>query len=210
MRPLELLLVRHGQSTANAEGVWQGQLDFPLSEEGRIQARLTGKALSSEPLSAVYTSPLSRALETAEIIAREARYRGKVVPMAGLMERHGGILEGTTGAEREKRMPGLVAKLASLPEEEGWLLVGAETDEEVLARFEQALSEILYRHRPEGGKILVVSHGGAIRAYLRGLFGKDILPGSERAPNASITRLCWNDGGGPGLLELASTSHLSA
>ncbi|MBX6762716.1 MAG: histidine phosphatase family protein [Rubrobacteraceae bacterium] len=206
--PLEVILVRHGQSTANAEGVWQGQLDYPLSEEGRVQARLTGAALAAERITAIYTSPLSRAFETAEIIAREAGYRGEVVPVSGLMERHGGILEGTTGAEREEKMPELVSKLASLPEEEGWLLVGAETDEEVLARFEQALSGIFSRHGP-GDRILIVSHGGAIRAYLRALFGEGILPGSERAPNASITRLRRNDGGEPELVELASTSHLT-
>ncbi|MEW6636961.1 MAG: histidine phosphatase family protein, partial [Actinomycetota bacterium] len=73
---LEIILVRHGQSTANASGVWQGQMEFPLSDEGRHQARLAGRALAEKRLDAIYSSPLSRAFETAEIIAREAGYRG--------------------------------------------------------------------------------------------------------------------------------------
>src|SRR5919202_1858421 len=127
----ELLLIRHGQSTANATGVWQGQMEFPLSEEGREQARLAGRALAGERIDAIYSSPLGRAFETAEIIARETGSRGSVVALDGLMERRGGSLEGTTQAEREARNPELAKKLLSLPEEERWTLVGAETDEEV-------------------------------------------------------------------------------
>ena len=204
----ELLLIRHGQSTANATGVWQGQLDFPLSEEGREQARRAGLTLTGEEVSGFYSSPLLRAFETARIIARENEYHGDVTGVPGLMERRGGILEGTTRQEREARNPRLMEKLAGLPEEEQWPLVGAETDEEVLLRFSGALAGIRAHHAP-GERILVVSHGGAMRAFLRNLFGDDVLPGSDRAPNASVTRLRWNlDGGDPELLELASTEHL--
>src|SRR5919206_3408383 len=88
----EVLLIRHGQSTANAGGVWQGQLDFPLSDEGRRQAASAGRALKGVRISGVFASPLSRAFETAEIVAREAGFSGEIVPMPDLMERHGGIL----------------------------------------------------------------------------------------------------------------------
>jgi broad specificity phosphatase PhoE len=54
--------VRHGQSTANARGIWQGQMEFPLSKEGRRQATLVGRALAHEPFDGLYSSPLSRAL----------------------------------------------------------------------------------------------------------------------------------------------------
>ena len=205
--PQELVLIRHGQSTANATGVWQGQLDFPLSEEGRRQARLAGRALAGERLSGLYSSPLGRAFETAEIISREAGFPGAVVALEGLMERRGGLLEGTTLAEREARYPDLMKKFLSVPEDEGWVVVGAETDEEVLIRFEQSISEIRSRH-PAGARIAVVSHGGAMRAFLRDCFGPEILPGAERAPNASITRVEWGTDGRPRLSELASVVHL--
>lgn len=204
----QLVLVRHGQSTANASGVWQGQMEFPLSEEGRYQARLVGRALADEKLDAVYSSPLQRAFQTAEAIVSEAGLSKPAIPVRGLIERAGGILEGMTWAEQERRNPDLVRKFLSIPEEERWTLVGAEPDEQVLARFEAAIAEIRDRH-PDGGRVVVVSHGGAMRAFLRGRFGPGVLPGTVRAPNASVTRLEWGrNGQGPELLDLASTDHL--
>jgi broad specificity phosphatase PhoE len=205
--PQELVLIRHGESTANATGVWQGQLEFPLSEEGRRQARLTGRALAGVSIDGIYSSPLSRAFETAEIISCEAGFPGDVIAVEGLMERRGGLLEGTTLAEREARYPNLMEKLLSIPEEESWVVVGAETDEEVLIRFELSISEIRARH-PAGARMVVVSHGGAMRAFLRDRFGPEILPGTDRAPNASITRVAWGTDGRPRLSELASIGHL--
>ena len=205
----ELILVRHGQSTANATGVWQGQLDFPLSELGRRQAAEAGQALRGTEISGAYASPLSRAFETATILAEGAGYAGEVVPVPGLMERKGGMLEGHTWAEQEARDPEFAEKFLALPEEERWTLVGAETDEDILARFVEALSSVRAKHAPDD-RLLIVSHGGVMRAFLRDLFGEQILPGSERAPNASITRLLWSkDGTPPELLELAADGHLT-
>ena len=205
--PQELLLVRHGESTANAKGIWQGQMEFPLSERGRAQASLAGHGLSRQPFEGLYSSPLSRAFETAEIIRDRMGFAGEVVPVEGLSERNGGILEGHTWAEQERRNPELARKFLAIPEEERWALVGAETDEEVIARFEEALSSIRALH-PGGARIVVVSHGGVMRAFLRELFGPEVLPGAQRAANASITRLQWGDMG-PRLLEVGSTAHLA-
>jgi len=184
-------------------------MDFPLSGEGRRQASLAGTGLSGESFEGLYSSPLSRAFETAEIIRDRAEFAGEVVPLGGLSERRGGILEGHTWAEQERRNPELAKKFLALPEEERWALVGAETDEEVIARFEAALDSIRALH-PAGSRLLVVSHGGVMRAYLRELFGPKVLPGTRRAANASITRLQWvGDGANPRLLEMASTAHLA-
>jgi broad specificity phosphatase PhoE len=203
----ELLLVRHGQSTANAKGIWQGQMEFPLSERGRAQASLAGHGLSGEPFEGLYSSPLSRAFETAEIIRDRAGFAGQVIAVDGLSERNGGILEGHTWAEQEQRNPELAKKFLAIPEEERWTLVGAETDEEVIARFEEALSSIRALHSG-GSRIVVVSHGGVMRAFLRERFGTGVLPGAQRAANASITRMQW-DATGPRLLEVACTAHLT-
>jgi broad specificity phosphatase PhoE len=205
-----MVLIRHGQSTANASGVWQGQMDFPLSELGRGQAEEAGTALGEAALSGVYASPLSRAFETAEILARAAGYEDEVIPVAGLTERHGGLLQGHTWAEQEARDPEFAEKFLSVPEEKRWAMVGAETDEEILARFDDAVTMILARHAP-GERFVVVSHGGVMRAYLRECFGSGVLPGTIRAANASITRLLMDGNGkAPKLLELASTGHLSS
>jgi broad specificity phosphatase PhoE len=203
----ELLLVRHGQSTANARGIWQGQMEFPLSKEGRVQACLAGCGLSGDPFEGLYSSPLSRAFETAKIIRDRAGFEGEVVPVDGLSERNGGILEGHTWAEQEQLNPELAKKFLAIPEVERWALVGAETDEEVIARFEEALSSIRALH-PGGSRIVVVSHGGVMRAFLRERFGTGVLPGTQRAANASITRMQWDESG-PRLLEVASTAHLT-
>ncbi len=207
-----MLLLRHGQSTANASGVWQGQLDFPLSEEGRRQGTTAGRALKGARISGIYASPLSRAFETAEIVAREAGFSGEVIPMLGLSERHGGVLEGHTWAEQEACNPEFAEKFLAFPEEERWAFAAAETDEEILERFEGALSKIRSRHPVPDGAILVVTHGGVMRAFLRDRFGPSVLPGHERAPNASITRLLYDPAdpnAAPRLLDVASTSHLS-
>jgi broad specificity phosphatase PhoE len=203
----ELLLVRHGQSTANARGIWQGQMEFPLSKEGRVQACLAGRGFSGDRFEGLYSSPLSRAFETAQIIRDRAGFEGEVVPVDGLSERNGGILEGHTWAEQEQLNPELAKKFLAIPEEERWALVGAETDEEVIARFEEALSSIRALH-PGGSRIVVVSHGGVMRAFLRERFGTGVLPGTQRAANASITRMQWDESG-PRLLEVASTAHLT-
>lgn len=201
----ELLLVRHGQSTANARGIWQGQMEFPLSEEGRKQAALAARVLCSEPFDALYSSPLSRAFETAGIIRDRSGFAGNVVSEAGLSERRGGILEGHTWAEQEQQNPEMARTFLAIPEEERWALVCAETDEEVISRFGEAISSISARH-PDGARIVIVSHGGVMRAFLRELFGPEVLPGAVRAANASITSLQWGEE--PRILQVAATAHL--
>jgi broad specificity phosphatase PhoE len=182
-------------------------MDFPLSEVGRKQANMAGLALTREPLDGLYSSPLSRAVETASIIRERTGFAGDVVPVEGLSERSGGILEGHSWDEQERRNPELAKKFLAIPEEERWALVGAETDEEVIARFGEAIASISARH-PEGSRIAIVSHGGVMRAYLRELFGPEVLPGAQRAANASITRMQWDDAG-PHLLEVTATTHLA-
>ena len=182
-------------------------MEFPLSEEGRKQADMAGLALSRKPFDGLYSSPLSRAFETASIIRKRTGFAGEVVSAEGLSERSGGILEGHTWAEQERRNPELAKTLLAIPEEGRWALVGAETDEEVIARFGEAIASISTRH-PEGSRIVIVSHGGVMRAYLRELFGPEVLPGAQRAANASITRMQWDDAG-PHLLEVAATTHLA-
>jgi probable phosphoglycerate mutase len=182
-------------------------MEFPLSEEGRKQAALAGRALSAETFEALYSSPLSRAFETASIIRDHTSFAGEVVPVGGLSERHGGLLEGHTWAEQERLNPELAEKFLAIPEEERWELVGAETDEDVITRFGQAISFITDRH-PDGSRIVIVSHGGVMRAFLRELFGPGVLPGTQRAANASITRLQWDETE-PRLLEVGATMHLA-
>lgn len=181
-------------------------MDFPLSEAGREQARRTGRYLSEQvAFAGIYTSPLTRALETAQIIARESSHETDVIPHHGLMERQGGVLEGLSWREHELRTPELVQKFRTLPEEERWSLVGAESTEAVLNRIQLALSQITARHHPPE-PIVVVSHGGTLRALLRHLFPSKVQDNIS-IPNTSITRI-WI-GENPALLLPPFVEHLS-
>jgi len=213
---LEAFFVRHGQSTANARGVWQGRLEFPLSELGRRQASRAGAALAATGgFSSVYSSPLARAAETAEIIAAELKaagsFAGGVIELPGLTERHGGVLQGRPYEQSREEKPKLIEKFDSLPGDEAWSLVEAETDEQLRERFSGALAEISSPATDAGARrVAIVAHGGVLKAFLRGEFGDAAALQGVRLPNASLTRIIWRrTGKGAELLDLASTRHLA-
>ena len=137
-----LLLVRHGETDWNAEGRLQGQTDRPLSDFGRRQARQLADEMADEELEAIYSSDLSRARETAAIVAE--RLGLPVVLDPDLREKDWGSWEGLTSVERDRVE-----------------FVG-ESTEEHRARILRALRRISERH-PGGGRVLVVTHGGSMR-----------------------------------------------
>mgnify|MGYP000626705443 CR=1 FL=1 len=115
-----LYLVRHGETDWNLERRIQGSTDIPLNNTGREQARVTGRLLSSRHWDAIYSSPLSRARETAEIIASEVGLPGPT-PVDALVERAYGEAEGLAerrplGAEAAMigRMGGIAAQFDAL------------------------------------------------------------------------------------------------
>ena len=137
-----LLLVRHGETDWNADGRLQGQTDRPLSDFGRRQARRLAEELGDEQLEAIYSSDLSRARETAEIVG--GRIGLPVVLDPELREKNWGTWEGLTAVERDRVE-----------------FVG-ETTEEHQERILRALRRIAERH-PGDGRVLVVTHGGSMR-----------------------------------------------
>jgi probable phosphoglycerate mutase len=159
-----MLLVRHGQSTWNAVGRWQGQADPPLSELGRLQAKLAAAALPAAfdgPISAIWTSDLARAAETAGIIAGELSIDDVEVD-ADLRERDAGEWSGLTRDEIEARYPGYLephAGRTSFGPSERKRPPGWEGDRELHARIVSALERIAER---ASGDVLVVTHGGVI------------------------------------------------
>lgn len=147
----DLYLVRHGETEWNRARRIQGRTDIPLNDNGREQARLTGMLLVRRPIARVYASPLSRAFETASIIATEL---GLPEPEThdALVERDYGDAEGLSFHDVDVRYP----RDVEAP--------GRESREAVAARVVPALLEIAARH--PGEALAVVSHGGAIRAAL--------------------------------------------
>ncbi len=151
-----LLLARHGETDWNVERRVQGHSDTPLNDTGREQARALAGELAGESIDAVYSSDLLRAHETARIVAD---LRGlDVTAIADLRERHFGTWEGLTDDEISVRFP----HVRELPGRE-W--GDAETHEEMAGRVLGALHRIAETH--SGRRVLVVSHGGPLRAVLR-------------------------------------------
>ncbi len=174
----DLLLLRHAQSTWNAEGRWQGQSDPPLSPLGEEQVLAAAAALPRD-LEAIVSSDLERAQRTA---AAAADVLGLPVAIdARLRERFGGPLEGLTSPELAERFPEYLADRRNAPE-------GFETDDVLVARVRPALEEL-------HGRVLVVTHGGVIAAL-------SAAYGHERWHPANTTG-CWlrfgADGGPPAL-----------
>ncbi|MGH9026641.1 MAG: histidine phosphatase family protein, partial [Acidimicrobiia bacterium] len=141
-----LLLVRHGQSTWNADGRWQGQADPPLSPLGETQASVAAGSLPA--LDAIFTSDLIRAVRTAEILGAGAGLTPQLEPR--LRERHAGEWTGLTRAEIEERWPGYLGDHRRPP--------GYEDDALLLARALEALDAVA--DALPAGTVGAISHGG--------------------------------------------------
>jgi broad specificity phosphatase PhoE len=146
-----LYLVRHGETDWNAQRRIQGTTDIPLNETGRSQAATTGRLLARRSWNGIYSSPLSRAYDTANIIAGEL---GMSEPgrIDALVERNYGEAEGLNWEEIDRVFPG------DTP------VPGREEREEVTLRVLPAL--VALAQERQGESLIVVSHGGVIRSVL--------------------------------------------
>ncbi|MEF3301783.1 histidine phosphatase family protein [Paenibacillus sp. GYB003] len=158
-------LVRHGTTDWNLAGRLQGQNDIPLNEAGRWQARAIGERIRKERWDAVVSSDLSRAKETAELIADIAGI-GPVRCDRRLRERTHGRLDGTTLEDR-------IAAWGA-----DWRLLdhGVETDERMYARGIECIEQLARDYA--GKRVLVVTHGAFIGVLLNRML--------ERMPEGSL------------------------
>jgi broad specificity phosphatase PhoE len=163
---VKLLLARHAESAWNAERRFQGRTDVGLSDTGREQAAALARALARRRVGAIYASPLVRARETAEIVARE---RGLTVTLVDeLRELSLGAWEGRTVDE----VLATEADAYRLWRERPYDCPPPEGEhiEEVARRVLPVMERIVSAH-PDGEDALVVSHGGVISIYLCHLLG---------------------------------------
>lgn len=152
-------LIRHGETDWNRERRVVGQGDPPLNETGRRQAAAAADYLEGLPLSIIYTSDLSRARETAEMIGAAIRPGADIRSDRRLREKHAGTVTGMRREEAQAAFPEyreLMRRdpLHTRPE-------GAESIADQLARVVEALDEYAARHPDEA--VGVVTHGGVIR-----------------------------------------------
>lgn len=198
-----LYLVRHGATQLTAEARFSGSVGVELSEEGRWQAAQLGERLRDEGITAAYCSPLSRAIDTATLIAD----RCDLTPETrdGLREISHGHWEGLTRSEVEARFP-----LEYEAWEEDPFTFAPEEGESgvaVLARALPAIREIVTRHA--GERVLVVSHKATIRILISSLLGFDARGYRDRLDQAPacLNVLDFRDSVRARLILFNDTSH---
>jgi probable phosphoglycerate mutase len=187
-----LFLARHGETDWNAAGRWQGQTDVPLNERGRAQAREIALRLRAEQVRSIATSDLLRARVTAEIVAAELGIAVGHVH-ADLRERRFGCFEGLSREEAAARFPEAWERYVTDP---GPAPPGGESREELLARLLPAVSDAAARL---AGPLLVVMHGGSMRALLAAHVGDMPRPSSAAWPlhgirNGDVFRVTLSGG----------------
>ena len=160
-----LIIVRHGETEWNAEGRIQGHTDIGLSEKGAEQARSLGIRLAGMNIDVAYSSDLKRTSETARLALGGRDIALNETPM--LREYHKGEFEGLTLSEIKSRFPNEYPKY--LEKDLEYAPKGGESTRDVSARMATIMDEIKSNHLDE--TVLVVSHGGVLRAAMVSLLG---------------------------------------
>ena len=163
-------LARHGETDWNIEGRAQGLSDPPLNDSGLDQARALAARLSPVSFVAAYASDLRRAVDTAEPITSGREMQLKTLP--DLREKHFGDWEGMTYREVATRCPELYAGLFA--NDPSFAPPGGESDLELLERVSAEVTRMTESHLQTEGNLLVVAHGGVLRAMILSLLGLTI------------------------------------
>jgi probable phosphoglycerate mutase len=195
-----LTLVRHGETSANVEGVWHGSLDTQLTERGRAQAERLAAHLAATRADAhaLYASPLERARHTAAPIATRLGLALRIEE--DLREYHLGEWEGVTYRELAAKHR-LFERMQADPD---WRPGGGESPRAVAERLGGRLCAIASAH--PGERVIVVSHGGALTLALGLLLDRDPAAWRRVMRNAAISDLRF--GPDPELLCFDETVHL--
>ena len=165
---MKLLLTRHGQTDWNIAGRYQGQSDVPLNQTGQTQAAQIAKRLSTETIHAIYTSDLSRAVNTAQAIADF--HQLEIKKDTRLRELSFGDWEGMTYKEMSAHSPVLFSKW--MTDSMNISTPNGETLAQLAARVKSAFDQIKDDHKDQ--TVLVVSHSGALQSLLAVTLGVDL------------------------------------
>ena len=201
-----LIFVRHGESEANVLRRIAGHADFPLTAIGLEQVGQTADYLSVEPISAVYSSDLSRALATAK---PHAERRGlEVIPRTALRELHCGEWEGRDMDEIREREPNRYG--IGFCQHFLWAEIpGGESIAECGRRFGEEILRIATAH--EGQTVLIASHGATIRIFFSMISGLSLEEANDKFafPSNSSYSVAEYDGKAFHIVEYSKDEHLS-
>ncbi len=157
-----LFLARHGETSWNREQRWQGQVDIGLNSSGLAQAQALAERLVGRGITHIVASDLSRARETAEIVARHLGIADLSID-PDLRERGYGVFEGLTREECESQQPSDWARYLA---DRTYTPARGERQELVVARMRIAVVRAATLAPTPEAPVLVVGHGGAIRALI--------------------------------------------
>ncbi|MCE5234536.1 MAG: histidine phosphatase family protein [Clostridiaceae bacterium] len=183
---MKLILIRHGQTQWNSESRVQGRTDIPLNEKGRQQARAIALRLQGIRFDAVYASPLSRAKETAETIAKFSG--AEVVLDEDITEIQFGKWEGMTSEELHVTYPELFFDWGWIDRTEDCKSMEAEPQHELAARSLRFVERLKACH-PDSARILVVGHTMPTKLIIAHFIG---LP-YERMRSLRIENCAYNE-----------------
>ncbi len=202
----KIIIVRHGESKTNELGLLVGQGDFPLTDLGLSQAEQTAEALAAEQIDAVYSSDLTRAMQTA--VPHATRRGLAVIPDKELRETHCGDWESRAFAdlrenETELYVGGFCNRFMT------FAFPGGESVPESGERFLHAVERIAKEN--EGRTVLIASHGGVIRCFWALICGEPLESAGDKIPfptNAAYS-VAYFDGERFIPVEYSHDSHLS-
>jgi probable phosphoglycerate mutase len=206
METTRVLLIRHGESQGNAERRFGGHSPTPLSRLGHRQAEATARALANERVTAIYSSDLLRAVQTAEPLARATGL--EIAQSSALRERSVGLMEGLTFEEAAAAHPEEYAALLRRDFER--VLTGGESYRQLLDRAAAELDRAIEQHR--GGTLALYSHTGTICILALHLMGAldapTLKPVWLSTSNCGVTRFSIEHGGLIRIKALNDTRHL--
>jgi probable phosphoglycerate mutase len=202
MQSTRIIAIRHGETAWNVDSRIQGQLDIELNATGRWQASRVAQALVDEPISAIYSSHLLRAWETARAIGSCTGLAPQACP--DLRERSFGDFQGKTFTEIEAAWPEQARRWRQ--RDPDWAPTDGESLTQLRQRIVQTTSALAQAHA--GEQIVLVAHGGVMDMLYRTATGQDLQTArSWNLGNATINRLLWTPQGLT-LVGWADTRHL--
>lgn len=198
-----IMLIRHGETEWNILGKFQGSTDIPLSNEGIRQAFMLKERLKSD-FDYIFSSPLKRAYETAKILCDESVKHVSIAEE--IREINFGKWEGLTVKGIAEKYPDIFNEWRN-DKREGKFCGGDMSTLNASIRAKNCIMEIANKHK--GKKIVIVAHGGIIKAGLIGIFEWDMSMYHKIAlGNTCVNTITFNDDMKPALLGLNDTNHL--
>jgi alpha-ribazole phosphatase len=167
-QPTRLYLVRHGELVTSKEWRYVGQMDVELNETGKKQIQNLSSRLSSEQIEMIFSSDLTRTIESAEIIGNKLEIINE--PISELREINLGVWEGLTLEEIEESFPEDLVKRSE--DIKGFRIINGESFSDVKKRVIPKLKDIIEGNVSK--RILVIAHGGVNRIIIADALGLDI------------------------------------